>query len=68
MPAGRPHTRATWYEPLEQQGDIDLAVWWALSRRGYSSPARGTWTRDTLSCGRRKRVMSRNGKGVTVIW
>ncbi len=22
--AGRPHTRATWYEPLEQQDDIDL--------------------------------------------
>lgn len=30
--AGRPHTRATWYEPLEAQDDIDLAVWWALSR------------------------------------
>ncbi|MGD0377840.1 MAG: hypothetical protein ABSB01_25090, partial [Streptosporangiaceae bacterium] len=32
--AGRPHTRATWYEPLEQQDDIDLAVWWAMSRPG----------------------------------
>ena len=32
--AGRPHTRATWYEPLEQQDDIDLAVWWAVSRPG----------------------------------
>ena len=32
--AGRPHTRATWYQPLEEQGDIDLAVWWALSRPG----------------------------------
>jgi predicted aldo/keto reductase-like oxidoreductase len=32
--AGRPHTRATWYEPLEKQDDIDLAVWWALSRPG----------------------------------
>jgi hypothetical protein len=31
---GRPHTRATWYEPLEQQDDIDLAVWWAMSRPG----------------------------------
>jgi hypothetical protein len=31
---GRPHTRATWYEPLEKQDDIDLAVWWALSRPG----------------------------------
>jgi hypothetical protein len=31
---GRPHTRATWYEPLGQQGDIDLAVWWALGRPG----------------------------------
>jgi aryl-alcohol dehydrogenase-like predicted oxidoreductase len=32
--AGRPHTRATWYEPLEQQDDIDLSVWWVLSRPG----------------------------------
>jgi hypothetical protein len=32
--AGRPHTRATWYEPLERQDDIDLAVWWALGRPG----------------------------------
>jgi aryl-alcohol dehydrogenase-like predicted oxidoreductase len=30
----RPHTRSTWYEPLQEQGDIDLAVWWALSRPG----------------------------------
>jgi aryl-alcohol dehydrogenase-like predicted oxidoreductase len=30
----RPHTRSTWYEPLQDQGDIDLAVWWALSRPG----------------------------------
>lgn len=30
----RPHTRSTWYEPLDEQGDIDLAVWWALSRPG----------------------------------
>lgn len=29
---GRSHTRATWYEPLENQDDIDLAVWWALGR------------------------------------
>jgi len=27
---GRDHTRATWYEPLEEQRDIDLAVWWVL--------------------------------------
>lgn len=31
---GRPHTWSTWYEPLEDQNDIDLAVWWALSRPG----------------------------------
>jgi aryl-alcohol dehydrogenase-like predicted oxidoreductase len=31
---GRPHTRSTWYEPLDGQEDIDLAVWWALSRPG----------------------------------
>ena len=30
----RPHTHATWYEPLQRQDDIDLAVWWALSRPG----------------------------------
>jgi aryl-alcohol dehydrogenase-like predicted oxidoreductase len=29
---GRPHTRSTWYEPLERQEDIDLAVWWTLGR------------------------------------
>jgi hypothetical protein len=32
--AGRPHTRATWYEPLEKQDDIDLSVWWAMGRPG----------------------------------
>jgi aryl-alcohol dehydrogenase-like predicted oxidoreductase len=31
---GRAHTRATWYEPLESQADIDLAVWWVLGRPG----------------------------------
>ena len=29
---GRERTRTTWYEPLEAQGDIDLAVWWVLGR------------------------------------
>lgn len=29
---GREHTRATWYEPLEDQADIDKAVHWVLSR------------------------------------
>src|SRR4051812_1713405 len=28
----REHTRTTWYQPLEDQGDIDAAVWWALGR------------------------------------
>jgi len=31
---GRDHTRGTWYEPLESQADIDLAVWWVLGRPG----------------------------------
>ncbi len=31
---GREHTRATWYEPLESQDDIDLAVWWVLGHKG----------------------------------
>jgi aryl-alcohol dehydrogenase-like predicted oxidoreductase len=29
---GREHMRTTWYEPLEDQADIDLAVWWVLGR------------------------------------
>jgi aryl-alcohol dehydrogenase-like predicted oxidoreductase len=28
----RPRTRATWYEPLEDQADIDLAVHWVLEQ------------------------------------
>jgi len=32
--AGREHTAATWYEPLTQQDDIDLAVAYTLSRPG----------------------------------
>jgi predicted aldo/keto reductase-like oxidoreductase len=31
---GRQHTRDTWYEPLEEQRDIDLAVHWVLKRPG----------------------------------
>jgi aryl-alcohol dehydrogenase-like predicted oxidoreductase len=29
---GRQHTAATWYEPLRDQADIDLAVHWVLGR------------------------------------
>jgi aryl-alcohol dehydrogenase-like predicted oxidoreductase len=29
---GRPHTAATWYEPLRDQADVDLAVHWVLDR------------------------------------
>ena len=31
---GREHTRATWYEPFEDQADIDRAVWWVLGGPG----------------------------------
>lgn len=31
---GRERTRTTWYEPLEAQADIELAVWWVLGRPG----------------------------------
>jgi aryl-alcohol dehydrogenase-like predicted oxidoreductase len=31
----RPHTRATWYEPLENQADIDRAVHWVIGRPGF---------------------------------
>lgn len=30
----RPHTAATWYEPLQDQADIDRAVHWVLGRPG----------------------------------
>jgi aryl-alcohol dehydrogenase-like predicted oxidoreductase len=30
----RPRIRATWYEPLEEQADIDKAVHWVLGRPG----------------------------------
>src|ERR671920_1021559 len=29
---GRPHTTSTWYEPLREQADVDLAVHWVLGR------------------------------------
>jgi aryl-alcohol dehydrogenase-like predicted oxidoreductase len=29
---GRPHTASTWYEPLREQPDVDLAVHWVLGR------------------------------------
>jgi len=31
---GRPRTNSTWYEPLQEGADIDLAVWWVLARPG----------------------------------
>ena len=31
---GREQTAATWYEPLREQADIDLAVHWVLARPG----------------------------------
>ena len=31
---GRKHTRNVWYEPLEDQQDIDLAVHWVLKQPG----------------------------------
>ncbi|HEX8220683.1 MAG TPA: aldo/keto reductase [Chloroflexia bacterium] len=32
--SGDEHTHSTWYRPLEEQDDIDVATWWALSRPG----------------------------------
>ncbi len=31
---GRPHTHETWYQPLDNQQDIDLAVHWTLKQPG----------------------------------
>ena len=31
----QPQTRATWYEPLEEQAAIDTAVHWVLGRSGF---------------------------------
>ncbi|HLH74850.1 MAG TPA: aldo/keto reductase, partial [Chloroflexota bacterium] len=30
----RPHTTSTWYEPLQNQEDIDRAVHWVFGRPG----------------------------------
>lgn len=30
----RDHSRTTWYQPFEEQNDIDLAVWWVLGHPG----------------------------------
>jgi aryl-alcohol dehydrogenase-like predicted oxidoreductase len=32
--SGEEHDRNTWYKPLEEQADIDAAVWWVLARPG----------------------------------
>ncbi len=31
----RPHSHATWYEPLTEQADIDRAVHWVMARPGF---------------------------------
>jgi aryl-alcohol dehydrogenase-like predicted oxidoreductase len=31
---GQPHNYSTWYQPLQNQADIDMAVGWVLSRPG----------------------------------
>jgi aryl-alcohol dehydrogenase-like predicted oxidoreductase len=31
---GRERTASTWYEPMTEQRDIDLALWWAMGRPG----------------------------------
>jgi hypothetical protein len=32
---GRPKTAAPWYEPLADPADIEVAVHWALARKGF---------------------------------
>jgi hypothetical protein len=34
-----PQTRSTWYEPLEDQADIDLAVQWVLAEPVFLNSA-----------------------------
>lgn len=31
---GQPRTTTTWYKPLEQQAEIDRAIWWVLAKPG----------------------------------
>jgi predicted aldo/keto reductase-like oxidoreductase len=31
---GRQHTRSVWYEPMENQPDIEMAVGWVMARQG----------------------------------
>jgi aryl-alcohol dehydrogenase-like predicted oxidoreductase len=28
----RPHTQTTWYQPLQSQEEIDMAIWWVLAK------------------------------------
>ena len=39
---GRPQTSATWYEPLTEPADIELAVHWVLGHEGVFLTCRGT--------------------------
>jgi aryl-alcohol dehydrogenase-like predicted oxidoreductase len=38
---GQEHTRTTWYEPFDDQRDIDMAVHWVLARPGIFVPTPG---------------------------
>jgi aryl-alcohol dehydrogenase-like predicted oxidoreductase len=38
---GQEHTRTTWYEPFDDQRDIDMAVHWVLARPGIFVPSPG---------------------------
>ena len=38
---GREHTCATWYQPLNEQRDIDVAVHWTMARAGVFLPTPG---------------------------
>ena len=59
---GREHTAATWYEPLREQADIDLAV--ALGARpARGVPAHHRRRRDPAAAARRRRAVHRAAVG-----
>ena len=53
---GRERTASTWYEPLREQADIDLAAHWVLGRPG-GVPAHHRRRRDPAAAARRGRAL-----------
>ncbi len=59
---GQEHTRSTWYRPLEDQDEIDAAVWWVLGQRDLSQHPRRHQS-PAAGARRRQAASTRRGRG-----